>query len=39
MNQAIATHTLKPVIDETFAFEDARSAYHGCGKHRISASW
>ena len=28
MNQAIATHTLKPVIDETFAFEDARSAYN-----------
>ena len=27
MNRAIAEHGLKPVIDETFAFEDARDAY------------
>ncbi len=28
MNRAISLHKLKPVIDETFAFEDAKSAYH-----------
>ncbi|MEM1197721.1 MAG: NAD(P)-dependent alcohol dehydrogenase [Pseudomonadota bacterium] len=28
MNRAIETHGLKPVIHESFAFEDARSAYH-----------
>ena len=28
MNQAIATHDLRPVIDQTFAFEDAKNAYH-----------
>jgi NADPH:quinone reductase-like Zn-dependent oxidoreductase len=28
MSRAIAAHGLKPVIDRTFAFEDARSAYH-----------
>jgi NADPH:quinone reductase-like Zn-dependent oxidoreductase len=28
MNAAISHHQLEPVIDETFAFEDARSAYH-----------
>jgi NADPH:quinone reductase-like Zn-dependent oxidoreductase len=27
MNRAIALHGLKPVIDKSFAFEDARSAY------------
>ena len=28
MNQAISTHNLKPVIDQRFAFEDAKDAYH-----------
>ena len=28
MNTAIATHHLHPVIDQTFAFEDAKAAYH-----------
>ncbi|MEM7057514.1 MAG: NAD(P)-dependent alcohol dehydrogenase [Pseudomonadota bacterium] len=28
MNKAIAHHDLRPVIDQTFAFEDARDAYH-----------
>ncbi len=28
MNAAIAHHRLDPVIDESFAFEDARTAYH-----------
>ncbi|MEM1048354.1 MAG: NAD(P)-dependent alcohol dehydrogenase [Pseudomonadota bacterium] len=28
MNQAIATHGLRPIIDETFVFEEARAAYH-----------
>jgi len=28
MNKAISTHRMKPVIDETFAFLDARAAYH-----------
>ncbi len=28
MNKAISLHKLKPVIDETFAFEDAKNAYH-----------
>ena len=28
MNQAVATHDLHPVIDQTFAFEDAKDAYH-----------
>ena len=28
MNRAIAAHELKPVIHETFSFEEARSAYH-----------
>jgi NADPH:quinone reductase-like Zn-dependent oxidoreductase len=27
MNRAIALHELTPVIDQTFAFDDARSAY------------
>jgi len=28
MNRAITAHRLKPVIDQTFGFEDARAAYH-----------
>lgn len=28
MNRAIEAHNLKPVIDQTFDFKDARSAYH-----------
>lgn len=28
MNRAISSHGLKPVIDRSFAFEDARAAYH-----------
>ena len=28
MNRAITAHDLKPVIDRTFAFEDAKTAYH-----------
>jgi NADPH:quinone reductase-like Zn-dependent oxidoreductase len=28
MNRAIELHRLKPVIDRTFAFEDARAAFH-----------
>jgi NADPH:quinone reductase-like Zn-dependent oxidoreductase len=28
MNRAIAAHRIKPVIDERFAFDDAREAYH-----------
>ena len=28
MNRAISTHGLKPVIDQSFAFGDARAAYH-----------
>lgn len=28
MNRAITTHGLKPVIDQSFAFADARAAYH-----------
>ncbi len=28
MNKAITQHGLEPVIDDTFAFEDARDAYH-----------
>lgn len=28
MNRAIALHKMKPVVDQTFAFADARSAYH-----------
>ncbi len=28
MNRAIAAHDLRPVIHETFEFEDAKSAYH-----------
>ena len=28
MNRAITRHGLKPVIDQTFGFEDARTAYH-----------
>ena len=28
MNQAIAAHSLRPVIDQQFAFEDAKDAYH-----------
>jgi NADPH:quinone reductase-like Zn-dependent oxidoreductase len=28
MNRAIEAHNLKPVIDKTFDFKDARSAYH-----------
>jgi NADPH:quinone reductase-like Zn-dependent oxidoreductase len=28
MNRAIAMHGLEPVIDQTFAFEDAKAAFH-----------
>jgi NADPH:quinone reductase-like Zn-dependent oxidoreductase len=28
MNRAIALHEMKPIIDQTFAFADARAAYH-----------
>ena len=28
MNRAIEAHNLKPMIDQTFEFKDARSAYH-----------
>jgi NADPH:quinone reductase-like Zn-dependent oxidoreductase len=28
MNRAIGLHEMKPVIDQEFAFEDARAAYH-----------
>ncbi len=28
MNRAISAHSLKPVIDRTFEFDDARAAYH-----------
>jgi len=28
MNRAIALHGLKPIIDKSFAFSDARAAYH-----------
>lgn len=28
MNRAIGAHAMKPVIDRTFAFDDARAAYH-----------
>ena len=28
MNKAIATHEMRPVVHETFEFEDAPSAYH-----------
>ena len=28
MNRAIEVHNLKPVIDQIFDFQDARSAYH-----------
>lgn len=28
MNRAIAAHTLRPVVDRCFAFEDARAAFH-----------
>lgn len=28
MNKAIEAHALKPVIDQTFGFEDAKAAYH-----------
>ena len=28
MNRAIASHALKPVVDQVFDFEDARAAYH-----------
>ena len=28
MNRAISAHQLKPVVSETFAFDDAKSAYH-----------
>jgi len=28
MNAAIALHRIEPVIDQTFAFDDAKSAYH-----------
>ena len=28
MNKAISAHGLKPVIDQTFGFEDAKAAYH-----------
>ncbi len=27
MNRAIAHHKLKPVVDQVFPFEDAKSAY------------
>jgi NADPH:quinone reductase-like Zn-dependent oxidoreductase len=28
MNRAIAAHELRPVIDRSFAFDEARAAYH-----------
>lgn len=28
MNRALSLHQIKPVIDQTYAFEDARQAYH-----------
>ena len=28
MNRAIEAHKLKPVINQTFDFKDARSSYH-----------
>lgn len=28
MNRAISAHQLKPIVSETFAFDDAKSAYH-----------
>ena len=28
MNKAVAHHDLRPVIDQSFAFEDAKAAYH-----------
>ena len=28
MNRAVEVHNLHPVVTETFAFEDAKSAYH-----------
>ena len=28
MNRAFAANQIKPVIDQTFAFEDARAAFH-----------
>ena len=28
MNRAISLHEMSPVIDDTFAFADARAAYH-----------
>ena len=28
MNRAVAAHRLTPVVTETFAFEDAKAAYH-----------
>ena len=40
MNRAIAAQRMKPVIDRTFAFEDARAAYpRRCRPPAISASW
>ena len=35
MNRAIAQHELRPVIDRTFAMEDARDAFHymATGRH------
>jgi NADPH:quinone reductase-like Zn-dependent oxidoreductase len=35
MNRAISLHKMKPVIDRTFAFEEAREAlrYMESGKH------
>jgi NADPH:quinone reductase-like Zn-dependent oxidoreductase len=28
MNKAITEHHIEPVVDQTFAFDDARAAYH-----------
>jgi NADPH:quinone reductase-like Zn-dependent oxidoreductase len=32
MNRAITPAKLKPVVDRTFKFEDARAAYHAMGE-------
>ncbi|MEM7250251.1 MAG: NAD(P)-dependent alcohol dehydrogenase [Pseudomonadota bacterium] len=32
MNRALALHRLEPIIDQDFAFDDARSAYHAMEK-------
>lgn len=33
MNAAIAANKMKPIIDQTFEFEEARSAYHAMGEN------